>query len=502
MNKGLTQLPKDVAKNRMAMRPPDPRLVLAAILDSSDDAIVSKDLDGAITSWNASAERLFGYTADEIIGQSVRVIIPQELHYEEREFLRKLRAGERVDHYETERRHKDGHCVQVSVTISPIRNDDGTLVGASMIVRDISVRKTADEMQSRLAAIIESSDDAIIGKDLNGIITSWNSGASRLFGYEAHEIIGQSVLRLIPEHLQTEEPEIIKKLMANQRIDHYETQRISKSGKLFDVSLMISPIRDSKGNVIGASKIARDFSERKRAQLALIESEKLAATGRMAAMIAHEINNPLESVTNLAYLLTTNPSLDTTARKYAEMLLAEVGRASDIARKTLAFYRDNSRAGEVNIAELFDDLLESHGPRFKQHNVRLIRDFDPDATVWGFGSELKQVFVNLALNAVEALAGEGAIAVRVRSSGKSVRIFVGDNGCGIPVDLRRQIFEPFFTTKTGKGNGLGLWVSKGIVGKHNGSIRVRSSISQARHGTVFIVTLPRYFRPVRRSSAA
>jgi PAS domain S-box-containing protein len=496
---GASMIVRDVSTRRAA---DDARFRLAAIVESSDDAIVAKDLNGIIYSWNAAAERLFGYKAEEIIGRSVLTLIPEHLQTEEPEILRRIRANQKIDHYSTQRISKSGKLLDVSLTISPIRDQTGKLVGASKIVRDMSEKKTADELQARLAAIVESSDDAIIGKDLNGIITSWNSGAKRLFGYEAHEIIGQSVLRLIPPHLQSEEPEILRKLMANQRIDHHETQRVSKSGKLLDVSLTISPIRDAKGNVIGASKIARDASERKRAQLALIESEKLVATARMAATIAHEINNPLESVTNLAYLLARHPSLDETARNYAEMMLSEVGRASDIARQTLAFYRDSSKPNEVNVAGLFDSLLDSHEPRLRERNIHVIREFDREATVWGFASELKQVFMNLLLNAVDALPGAGNIAIRVRASEKRVVVFVADNGCGIATDMRRQIFEPFFTTKTAKGNGLGLWVSKGIIGKHNGLIRVRSSDSNENHGTVFIVTLPRYVRPVGKSNVA
>ena len=308
---------------------------LAAIVESSDDAVISKDLSGVITSWNTSAERLFGYTADEIVGQSVLTIIPQELQQEEPEILRKLCAGERIDRYETERKHKDGHRMQVSLTISPIRDENGKVIGASKIARDISGRKAADELRFRLAAIVESSEDAIIGKNLKGIITSWNAGAERLFGYSESEIIGQSILKLIPEHLQHEEPEILRRLQANERIEHYETQRISKSGKILELSLTISPVRNSLGVVIGASKIARDISELKRAQAALIESEKAAARGRMANTLAHEINNPLECMINLAHLLVHEPTLGDEARKYAQMLEAEVSRASEITRLIL-----------------------------------------------------------------------------------------------------------------------------------------------------------------------
>jgi PAS domain S-box-containing protein len=312
-----------------------PRGYLAAIVESSDDAILSKDLNGIVTSWNTAAERLFGYHANEIVGQSVLTIIPEEFHQEEPAILRRLCAGERIEHYETERKHRDGHHIQVSVTISPIRDEKGKVIGASKIARDISGRKAADELRFRLAAIVESSDDAIVGKNLSGIITSWNAAAERLFEYNEAEIIGHSILTLIPQHLHFEEPEFLRRLQANERIEHYETQRVSKSGRILDVSLTISPVRNSQGIVIGASKIARDISEWRRAQAALIEAEKAVERGRMANTLAHEINNPLESITNLAHLLVTDPSLGDAARKYAQMLETEISRASDISRRIL-----------------------------------------------------------------------------------------------------------------------------------------------------------------------
>jgi len=470
----------------------DPRLELAAtIIESSDDAIISRSLDGTITSWNPSAERLFGYRADEIVARSILTIIPPELHDEEAMILRRLCAGERIEHYETERMHKDGHRVPVSVAISLISDANGKAIGASEIARDVSGRRQKDEARFRLAAIVESSDDAIVGKDLNGIINSWNGGAERLFGYTESEIIGKSVLTLIPEHLQYEEPEILRRLTSNQRIDHYETQRITKSGQLVDVSLTISPVRDSRGRVIGASKVARDISERKRAQSILLESEKMAATGRMAATLAHEINNPLESLTNLAYLLANHPSLDAQARKYAQMMDAEISRTCHITRETLAFYRHNSTPSEVFVSELIENLLSLLEPRFTQRKVRLICDLEQSASVWGIASELKQVFMNLLLNAADAFDGNGEIRIRVRASTSGVHVSVSDNGFGIPEDIRRQIFEPFFSTKRNKGTGLGLWVSKGIIAKHQGQIRVRSKISGLHRGTLFTVVLPR-----------
>lgn len=239
--------------------------LLAAIVESSDDAIMSKNLTGTITSWNRAAEVMFGYTGSEIIGKSVLTLIPPELHHEEPDALARLERGERIEHHETVRMAKDGRRIDVSVTISPIRNAHGVVVGASKVVRDIAERKKSDVVARHLAAIVESSDDAIVSKNLDGIIQSWNGSARRMFGYEEWEIVGQPVLRLIPPELQYEEPAILARLRRGERIDHYETQRVRKDGTRFEVSLTISPIKDVKGRVIGVSKIVRDISAQRKA---------------------------------------------------------------------------------------------------------------------------------------------------------------------------------------------------------------------------------------------
>ena len=206
------------------------RFLLSAIVDSSDDAIVSKDLNGIITSWNQAAGRMFGYLAEEIIGRSILTLIPPELHNEEDLILRSMREGKRMDHYETTRLRKDGERIRVSVTISPVKDDAGKVIGASKIAREISEPERVDEARFRLAAIVDSSDDAIISKDLNGIIMSWNASAGRLFGYTADEIVGQSILTSIPPELHHEEDEILRRLRAGERIEHYETTRRRKNG--------------------------------------------------------------------------------------------------------------------------------------------------------------------------------------------------------------------------------------------------------------------------------
>jgi PAS domain S-box-containing protein len=216
---------------------------------------------------------------------------------------------------------------------------------------------TADNSRYLLAAIVDSDDDAIISKDLNGIIKSWNQGARRMFGHTAEEIIGQPMLRLIPEYLHYEKDEILRKLRIGERIDHYETTRVRKNGSLIEVSVTISPVRNKEGEMIGASKVARDISDRKRMEKVLIQSEKLAATGRMAAAIAHEINNPLESLMNLIFLARQNCSASPKAQGYLLTAEGELERVSHIARQTLGYHRNTGSPMEVYLHDLIKNVL-------------------------------------------------------------------------------------------------------------------------------------------------
>jgi PAS domain S-box-containing protein len=248
---------------------------VAAIVESSDDAIISKNLDGIITSWNRGAQAIFGYSPEEVIGKPVSILIPTERQDEEPSILKRLRRGERIDHYETVRRRKDGTLIDISLTISPVRDPSGAIVGASKIASDITERRRAETQIAEVAAIVESSDDAIISKNLDGIIRSWNRGAQKLFGYSAEEVIGKPVSILIPPDRHNEEPEILQRLRRGERIEHYETVRRRKDGSFVEISLTISPVRNAAGTIIGASKIARDISERKhsQAQIAILAGE-------------------------------------------------------------------------------------------------------------------------------------------------------------------------------------------------------------------------------------
>ena len=237
---------------------------LAAIVESSDDAILSKDLNGIIQSCNAAAERIFGYTASELIGQPVRVLIPADRQAEEDEILGRIRHGERVRHFETVRVGKDHRPIDVSLSISPVRDAAGKVIGAAKIARDITEQKRARAVQAHLAAIVESSEDGILSKDLDGIVQSCNAAAERLFGYSASELVGRSVRVLIPPDRQSEEDAILARMRRGERIEHFETVRMAKDGHRVDVSLSVSPVRQPDGTIVAVAKSIRDITEQKR----------------------------------------------------------------------------------------------------------------------------------------------------------------------------------------------------------------------------------------------
>ena len=472
----------------------DPRFYLAAIVASSDDPIISKDLNGIITSWNGAAERTFGYQTDEILGEPILRLIPPELHHEEAQILAKLRAGERIDHYETIRMKKNGERFPVSVTISPVKDETGHVIGVSKIARDISGRTKTDESRFRLAAVVDSADDAIISKDLNGIINSWNDGARRMFGYTADEMIGQSILRLIPVELHYEEVAILSRLRAGERVDHFETRRTRKDGSTIELSVTISPIMDGSGRVIGASKIARDISDRRRIERLMLQSEKIAATGRMAAAVAHEINNPLEAVMNLIFLARQNSPPAGKAYQHLKMAEEELERVSHIARQTLGYYRDAGLPSEVFFHELIENVLTIYRSKLLAYGISVDTQFNDLQKILVSRGEFIQIFSNLIANAIDAMPNGGVLHLSVRivisSAGGGIRTVIRDSGTGIKSEHLDRIFEPFFTTKGDLGTGIGLWVTKQLVEKRGGQISVASNTEPGKSGTVVSLFVP------------
>jgi PAS domain S-box-containing protein len=361
---------------------------------------------------------------------------------------------------------------------------------------EVAQRREIEKKLTMLAAIVECSEDGIASKDLNGIVTSWNAAAERIFGYGADEIVGHPIKLIIPPELHADEDRILAKLRRGERIEHFETVRLRKDGRRIHVSLTVSPVKDSSGTIIGAAKVVRDITDRKRTEEALRRAEKLAATGQLAATIAHEINNPMQALSNLLSLISYTAALEDNSRQLLAMANGELSRMSHITRQMLSFYRESSTPTPVKMTAVLDDVLELFAARLRSHGVKLERRYECDLEIQGFPVELGQLFANLVGNAIEAVGEKGRIAIHIAAhSGdtpekQGVRVVIADTGAGIKREVRKQIFEPFFTTKASKGTGLGLWVVHGIVAKHKGSIRMRSRTTPGKSGTVFSVFLP------------
>jgi PAS domain S-box-containing protein len=403
---------------------------------------------------------------------------------------------------------RDGRLQDIRWTYSysPIFGRGGDVLGVFVICQDITREVTAakklqeSEEGTResakrlgeLAAIIASSDDVILSKDLNGTITSWNDAATRVFGYSPEEMIGASILKLIPEHLHSDEKTILENIRAGRRIEHFETVRRAKDGRLIDVSLTVSPIKDQEGRVIGASKILRDISSRKRIEQSLLQAEKIAATGRMAATIAHEINNPLEAVVNLLYLLQAKIT-DEEGRGILATAEDELGRVSHIAKQTLGYYREHAAARLASVSDIAEHALTIYKPRCTAACITIRKSISPSTEIVLRRGEMMQVISNLIANSIYAMPNGGILSISVNDAsgaGDGVVLTVEDNGVGIrPKDLPK-VFDAFFTTRTTVGTGIGLFVAKQFVEGHGGRISIESDSESDKHGTTVRIFLP------------
>ncbi len=368
----------------------------------------------------------------------------------------------------------------------------------SMLAGSMARQKTladsrADRSTREMAAIVENSCDAIYSSRLDGTITSWNRAAEHLYGYTAEEAIGLPVDRLAPPERSDEVVRNREILNSGGHVASHRTERMRKDGTRCPILLSVSPLRNARGETVGTSVIARDITAEKQSEEAVRRSEKLATTGRLAASIAHEINNPLEAVLNLLYLARHDSSR---AGEYLTLAEQEVSRVARLANQTLGFVRDTNLPTATDPSAIMDEILQLYSRKLQGRKIRVMRRYRGSCRVRGYPGELRQLLSNLLVNAVDAMENGGSLQVRVAmahdwSSGRDgVRIIVADNGSGIPLANQRKIFEPFYTTKKDTGTGMGLWVSRGIVQNHGGSIRVRSRAEGHVTGTVFSIFLP------------
>jgi len=433
----------------------------------------------------------------DVLNKPVRVALPEAIEQGYIELLDKVYQGEPF--VGTSHRYEvaaaEGLPAEerfLDFVYQPLREADGRVSGIIVVGNDVTSRQTAQEAIQRLAAIVDSSEDVILSKDLNGIITSWNVAATRLFGYTAEEMVGESILKLIPEDLRSEEKRIIESIRAGERVEHFETVRLTKDGALIEVSLTVSPIRDDKGRVIGASKILRDVSDRKRIERSLMQAEKIAATGRMAATIAHEINNPLEAVINLLYLLRTKIA-DEEGLNYLSTAEVELGRVAHIAKQTLGYYREHTAATPASLSEIAQNAVAIYEPRCAAAGIKINTSFQSSRRSTLRQGEIMQVISNVLANSIYAMPTGGHLSVSVEDADEPASgtvLTISDDGAGIaPEDLPR-VFEAFFTTRSTVGTGIGLFVVKQFVEGHGGQISIASKNDAKSHGTTVQIFVP------------
>ena len=480
----------------------DPRLILAAIVESSDDAIIGKTLQNVITSWNAGAERLYGYSAEQMVGRSISVLVPLDRPDEINEILAKVKTGTRVEHFETKRVHKDGNLIDVSLTVSPVRDADGTVVGAALVARDISDRKRADAVRSELAAIVDSSDDAIIGKTLDGVITSWNHGAQHLYGYAAEEMVGQTIALLVPPARPHELEEILGSLADNKGAKHFEADRVRKDGMMIYVAVTISPIRNSYGTVVGSSSVARDITEQVSVRAALKTSglrrveDVVRAKDEVIALVSHELRSPLASIVGFTELLYSRVLTENKRKAYLGVMLREGRRLTDLINEVLHLQRlENGHQkldlGPVDVKALLQRAIDNAGVDDRRA-LGMVAPNDLPLVI-ADADAILQVLANFLSNSRKYSPDGGSILIGARVVGSMVEIQVRDHGLGVPAADLPNLFQRFYRVDSPdrqsiRGTGLGLAINQRIVEAHGG--RVEAHSDGLGKGSVFQFTLP------------
>ncbi len=470
----------------------DAARLLAALVDSSDDAIFTKDLDGNILTWNHGAEVLYGYGADEIVGRSVGVLVPPGFPDEISGILRKIKAGERVRHYETVRRTKQGARLDVSLSISPLRDEGGTVIGASTIARDITAQKRdverLRESEARLRSIVEAAVDGIVVIDARGTIEAFNPGAERLFGYRADEMIGRSVNELMPAPYRDEHDGYIARYL--QTGDAHiigigrEVSAQRKDGSTFPVHLSVGEM-----SLAGERKftgILHDLSSRVQMEERLREQAALVRLGEMAAVIAHEVKNPLAAVRGAIQVIGNRLPAGGRESAVVADIIARLDTLNQLVKDLLLFARPPQpqlHALDVRLVLQATASLLSQDAAHAGVHVTIEGSAPP---ILADAELLKIVFINLFANSAQAMKGHGEIRVTVAPDNGSCAVVVGDEGPGIPEHIRDRLFTPFVTTKA-RGTGLGLSTVKRLVEAHHGRIQAESPASG---GTRMTIRLP------------
>ncbi|HWY57710.1 MAG TPA: PAS domain S-box protein [Terriglobales bacterium] len=495
------------------------------LMETLPDAIVAVDRDGIMVQVNSQTQDLFGYDRDELIGQKIEMLVPDRYrnqhHHHRENFVqtpKTRRMGADLDLYG---KRRNGSEFPVEISLSPVSTVNGTFVLSA--IRDISDRKriaeelrraneelhrkTAEQLgesRSMLASIIDSSEDAILSKDLRGTITSWNKGAQRIYGYKPEEVVGKHISLLTPSDRPDEIPEILRKITKGESIEHYESVRVTKDGRHLNVSISVSPLRGAAGEIIGASAIARDITAQKRAEGQLRQAQKMEAIGRLAGGVAHDFNNVLAIINACTEFLRDRIPTTADSSLYVDNIKKATERGAMLTKQLMAFSRTSAIQPRVlDLNERLKDISKLLRPLMGDDVEILVVPKSSSAVIEVDPGQLDQIVINLAVNARDAMPRGGKFiletgAVRFDEAfadehqsmpaGKYVQLAVSDTGIGMDEATISHIFEPFFTTKeVGKGTGLGLATVYGIVKQSAGHILV---YSEPGHGTTFKIYLP------------
>ena len=476
------------------------------IVETTPECVKIVAADGTLLQMNSAGLAMLGVqSGDALIGKSIYDRIAPEDRERYREFHARICAGAKgslefdIVGVKGARRHVESHA-------APLRYSDGSTVQLA-ITRDMTSRRRAERATLLLGAIVDSSDDAIISKDLNGVITSWNQGAERLFGYTADEAVGRPITILIPRDRLDEEPTILARLRRGERVDHFETIRQRKDGTRLHISLTISPVRDAEGRVVGASKIARDITERKRSEQAIArlleEQQRITADlqranrdlEQFAYSASHDLQEPLRSVQLYSELLTKRwqDRLDGEALECLEHLRNGAARMEALVHDLLAYtqvMRFDPAAPSTDAGEALKQALANLADAIAKSGAQITSD--PLPAPRAHGAHLQQLFQNLISNSIKySSPGRTPIVhVRAERQNRYWEFSVSDNGIGIAPEHQEKIFGLFkrlHSNEQYSGTGLGLAICQRIVERYDGRIWVESKPGQ---GSTFHFTLP------------
>jgi two-component system sensor histidine kinase VicK len=463
-------------------------MLAAMLVASSDDAIIGKDYQSVVTTWNPAAQRLYGYSAEEVVGRNISFLLPPDRLNELKAVLGRVAGGADAQHYETKRIHKDGSLIDVAMTVSPIRDLSGTIVGTSTIQRNITQRKKTETVAAEMAAIVDSSNDAIIGMTLDGLITTWNRGAEHIYGYAAKAMVGKNILLLVPPGRPVEIDIIAGMLASNARTESFETQRLRQDGRLIDISLTVSPIRDSDGVIVGASSVARDVTEHNalRAELTAAELRSVLAVSRakdeMVSLVSHELRTPLASLLGFTELLYSREFSEVQRRQYLGVMLREGRRLTDLINDVLHIQRLEAGHQDLNpepadLEALIQRAVNAAGVdvlrpiQVRTSGALPLAMIDTDAIL--------QVLSNFLANARKYSPDGGDILVTTDLVGGMIAVDIQDGGLGLPPEELPKLFATFYRVESGdrrliKGTGLGLAINRRIIEAHGGEVAVHS----------------------------